>query len=150
MSAYNGTDCAVSFAIAPESAAVGGLVWSSLGMMKTKSLKTTWDTADTTADKTANAGKTAIATRLATSFSGDGVSYDDAVYNQRALKSQFFNPGVSTQNQPKAWFKLEFPSGEKFIGPYLMTSWSDDQPDADAGTWSLEAQINGRVAYTPA
>jgi hypothetical protein len=149
MSSYDGKTCAVSFSIQPETTSPGALVWTSLGMMKTKSLKSTWDMADSTADSTLNAGKTAIATRLGTSFTGDGVSYDDAIYNQKVLKNQYYNPGATTQNQPKAWFKLVFGSGETFIGPYQMTSWTDDQPEADVGTWSIEATINGRVAYTP-
>jgi hypothetical protein len=148
MSAYDGKDCAVSFSIQPETATMSGLTWTVLGMMKTKSMKSSWDSADSTADSTPAGGKTALSTRLATSFSGDGVSYDDAAYNQKVLKAQFFNPGAATQNQPKAWFKLEYPSGETFIGPYQMTSWSDDSPDADVGTWSIEATVNGRVTYT--
>lgn len=147
MSAHDGKYCAVSFSIAPETATVGTLVWKVLGMMKTKSLKGTWDTADSTADSTPDSSKTAIATRLSASFSGDGVSYDDDVYNQRALKGQFFNPAIATQGQPKAWFKLEYESGESFIGSYLMTSWSDDSPEADVQTWSIEATANGKVTY---
>jgi predicted secreted protein len=146
MSAYDGKTCAVSFAIAPETAAVP-TVWTTLGMMRTKSISGTWDTADSTADSTPNSAKTAIATRKSFSFSGDGVSYDDAAYNQRTLKSQFFNPGSTTQNQPKAWFKLAYASGESFIGPFMMTSWKDDSPEADVQTWSIEAASNGNVVY---
>ena len=146
MSAYDGKTCAVSFAIAPETAAVP-TVWTTLGMMRTKSISGTWDTADSTADSTPNSSKTAIATRKSFSFSGDGVSYDDAAYNQRTLKDQFHNPGATTQNQPKVWIKMAFASGESFTGPFLMTSWKDDAPEADVCTWSLEAQANGNVVY---
>ena len=147
MSAHDGKTCAVSFSIAAKTAIVGTLVWSTLGMMKTKSLKATWDTADTTADSTPDSGKTAIATRLSSSFSGDGVSYDDAVHNQLTLKGQFHNPAVATSGQPEAWFKLVYASGESFIGYFLMSSWSDDAPEADAITWSMEAACQGKLTY---
>ena len=148
MSAHDGKTCAVSFAIQPETAAVAGLSWTTLGMMKTKSLKGDWATADTTADSTPDSATTVIATRRTFSFSGDGVSYDDAAYNQKVLKAQFFNPGVATQNQPKAWFKLAYESGESFIGPFMVTSWGDDSPEADVQTWSIEATGNGNIVYT--
>lgn len=148
MSAHDGKTCAVSFSIQPETAAPGTLVWTTLGMMKTKSLKVAWDTADSTADSTPDAAKTAIATRKSVTFSGDGVSYDDAAYNQRTLKSHINNPGATTQNQPKAWIKMAFESGETYIGPYIITSLSVDTPEADVETWSIEATSNGNVAYT--
>ena len=147
MSAYDGKTCAVSYSIAAKGAVVGDLVWKTLGMMKTKSVKSTWDTADTTADSTPDNGKTAIATRISHSFSGDGVSYDDAVYNQRALKNQFHNPAVTTSGQPEVWMKLEYESGESFTGYFLLTSWSDDAPEADVITWSIEASCQGKLTY---
>lgn len=145
MSSYDGKTCVVSFSATAE----GTLptVWTALGMMRTKSIAGTWDTADTTADSTADSAKTVIATRRSFTFSGDGVSYDDAVHNQRTLKNHFYNPGSATGNQPKAWFKLAFASGESFIGPFMVTSWTDDAPDADAITWSIEAVSNGNVTY---
>ena len=148
MSAHDGKTCAVSFSIQPETATPGTLVWTTLGMMKTKSLKVAWDTADSTADSTPDAAKTAIATRKSVTFSGDGVSYDDAAYNQRTLKAHINNPGTTTQNQPKAWIKMAFESGETYIGPYIITSLSVDTPEADVETWSIEATSNGNVAYT--
>lgn len=147
MSAHDGKTCAVSFSIAAKGATVGTLVWSVLGMMKTKSLKATWDTADSTADSTPDASKTAIATRQSISFSGDGVSYDDAAFNQRALKDQFFNPSVTTSGQPEVWLKLVYASGESFTGYFLLTSWSDDAPEADVQTWSIEATAQGKAVY---
>lgn len=147
MSAYDGKTCAVSFSIQPETAAPDGLTWTVLGMMRTKSLKISWDTADTTADSTPDSAKSAIATRKSVEFSGDGVSYDDAAYNQRILKAHINLPGATTQNQPKAWIKMQFESGESYIGPFMITGLSVDAPEADAETWSIEATSNGPVAY---
>lgn len=147
MSTHDGKTCAVSFSLQPETATPGTLVWSVLGMMRTKSLKLAWDTADTTADSTPDSAKSAIATRKSVTFSGDGVSYDDAAYNQRMLKAHINLPGSITQNQPKAWIKMAFASGETYIGPYIITSLSVDSPEADAETWSIEATSNGPVAY---
>ena len=148
MSAHDGKTCAVSFSLQPETATPGALIWTVLGMMKTKSMKIAWDTADTTADSTPSAAKTALATRKSVTFSGDGVSYDDAAFNQRVLKGHINTPGVITQNQPKAWIKLVYESGATYIGPYIITSLSEDSPEADAETWSIEATSNGNVAYT--
>jgi hypothetical protein len=145
MSAYDGKTCAVSFSATAEGTTP--TVWTTLGMMRTKSIAGTWDTAGSTADSTADSAKTVIATRRSFTFSGDGVSYDDAAYNQRTLKNHFYNPGVTTSNQPKAWFKLTFASGESFIGPFMITSWTDDAPEADVMTWSIEAVSNGNVVY---
>jgi len=148
MSAHDGKTCAVSFSIQPETATPGALVWTTLGMMKTKSMKIAWDTADSTADSTPLAAKTALATRKSVTFSGDGVSYDDAAYNQRVLKAHINSPGVTTQYQPKVWVKLAYESGETYVGPYIITSLSVDSPEADVETWSIEATSNGNVAYT--
>jgi len=148
MSAHDGKTCAVSFSIQPETATAGSLVWTTLGMLKTKSMKIAWETADTTADSTPNAAKTAIATRKSVTFSGDGVSYDDAAYNQKVLKAHVNTPGVITQYQPKAWIKLAYESGATYIGPFMITSLSEDSPESDAETWSIEATSNGNVAYT--
>lgn len=149
MSAYDGKDCAISFSLQPETADPGTLAFTTLGMMRTKSLKISWDTADTTADSTPNSAKSALATRKSVEFSGDGVSYDDAAYNQRTLKAHVNAPGATTQNQPKAWIKMDFLSGESYIGPYIITSLSIDAPEADAETWSIEATSNGPVVYSP-
>ncbi len=148
MSAHDGKTCAVSFSLQPETATPGALVWTTLGMMKTKSMKTAWDTADTTADSTPGSNKSALATRKSVTFSGDGVSYDDAAYNQRVLKGHINNPGVATQYQPKAWLKLVYESGASYVGPFIITSLSEDSPEADAETWSIEATSNGAIAYT--
>lgn len=146
MPAHDGKNTLVQFAIAPETAATP-TVWTTLGMMRTKSMSGEWQTADSTADSTPDSATTAIATRRSYSFSGDGVSYDDAVYNQRTLKSHFFNPGATTQNQPKVWLKLTYASGETFTGQFMITSWSDESPEADVCTWSIEAASNGNVVY---
>lgn len=148
MSAHDGKTCAVSFSLQPQTASVGGLAWTTLGMMKTKSMKIAWDTADSTADSTPDAAKTAVATRKSVTFSGDGVSYDDAAYNQKVLKAHINAPGVTTQYQPKAWIKMVYESGETYIGPFMITSLSNDSPEADVETWSIEATSNGNVAYT--
>ena len=146
MSAFDGKNAAVSYSIQPETFS-GTHTWSALGMMRTKSLKGTWETADSTADSTANSATTLLATRRSFSFSGDGVAYDDAAYNQLALKTQFFAPGSTTQNMPKAWIKIVYPSGETFTGPFMITSFNSDTSDKDVATWSIEATSNGNVVY---
>lgn len=146
MSAFDGKTASVSFEIQPPSFS-GSHTWVTLGMMRTKSIGGTWDVADSTADSTPNSATTGLATRRSFTFSGDGVSYDDTAYHQRTLKNHFFNPGSSTGNRPEVWFKIEYPSGESFIGPFNITSWKDDAPEKDVATWSIEAASNGLVTY---
>lgn len=149
MGAHVGRDVVVEFSIAAEDAVEGTLVWKTLGMMRGKSIKTSWDTADTTADSSADATKEALATFRNVEFSGDGVSRDEAIYNQEELEAHVANPST-TGGQPKAWFRLTYPSGKKYSGPYLISEWSNDSPYADASTWSIAATSNGAITFTPA
>jgi len=146
MSAHDGKTAALSFSIQPPEFS-GSHTWVAVGMLRTKSMEGTWDTADSTADSTPNSAKTVLATRRSFSFSGDGVSYDDAAYHQRTLKNHFHNPGSTTGNRPEIWFKLAFASGESYIGPFVITTLSEDAPEADVCTWSIAATSNGLVTY---
>jgi hypothetical protein len=74
------------------------------------------------ADGIALASKLRGEDRVVLSFSGDGVSYDDAAYHQRTLKNHFHNPGSTTGNRPEIWFKLAFASGETYTGPFVIKS----------------------------
>ena len=150
MTAHVGRDVLVEFSIADENAVEASLVWSNLGMMRGKSIKTGWDTADTTADDSPGFTKTSLVTFKNVEFSGDGVSYDDAVYNQETLEAHVVSPGSATANQPKVWFKLTYPSGKTYSGPFIVSEWSNDSPYSDAATWSISAASNGDVVLTPA
>ena len=150
MTAHVGRDVLVEFSIADEDAVEASLVWSNLGMMRGKSIKTSWDTADTTADDSPGFTKTSLVTFKNVEFSGDGVSYDDAVYNQEVLEAHVVSPGSATANQPKVWFKLTYPSGKTYSGPFIVSEWSNDSPYSDAATWSISAASNGQVVLTPA
>ncbi len=150
MGAHVGRDVQVDFAIAAEDAVEAGLTWKTLGMMRGKSIKTTWDTADSTADDSPDFTKTSLVTFKNVEFSGDGVSYDDEVHNQEELEAHVVSPGAGTDNQPKAWLRVTYPSGKKYSGPFILTEWSNDSPHADTATWSLAATSNGEVTLTPA
>ena len=149
MGAHVGRDVLVEFAIGSEDAVEAGLVYQNLGMMRGKSIKTSWDTVDTTADDSPGFTKTSLVTFKNVEFSGDGVSYDDAVYNQETLEAHVVSPGPTTQNQPKVWFKLTYPSGKVYSGPFIVSEWSNDSPYSDAATWSISASSNGLVTLTP-
>jgi predicted secreted protein len=148
MSAHDGKNTLVQFSIQPEGFS-GTHTWVTLGMCSTKGLEGSWDSVETQADSTAASWKTRMATRREVKISLDGVSYEDAVHNQRTLKNQFFNPGSGTGYQPKAWFKLTAESGESWTGPYMMDSVKDDHPTDDKCTWSISATSNGAVTYAP-
>ena len=147
MSAFSGRDVAVEFAIGVETATVGSLTFKNLGMMRTKSFTVSWETIDTTADDSPEFTKTSLVSFKSVEFSGDGVSYDDALYNQAELEAHIHVPGASTQNQPKIWLRLTFPDAI-FVGPFIATEWSRDASYTDAGTWSMAASSNGAVTRT--
>lgn len=147
MSAFSGRDVAVEFAIGVETATVGGLTFKNLGMMRTKSFKVSWETIDTTADDSPEFTKTSLVSFKSVEFSGDGVSYDDEVFNQSELEAHIHVPGSTTQNQPKIWLRLTFPDAV-FVGPFIATEWSRDASYTDAGTWSMAASSNGAITRT--
>jgi len=150
MTAFVGRDVAVEFAIGPEGTAPGSTDWKALGMMRGKSMKTSWETVDTTADKSPGFTKTNLVTFKSVEFSGDGVSYDDDVFNQALFKGHAISPGSATSNQPKVWLRMTDPNGDKYQGPFIISEYSDDRPYADAATWSITAMSNGNVVFTPA
>lgn len=149
MGAFTGRDVLVEFAIADETMLSSALTYARLGMMRGKTMKTSWDTVDTTADQSPDFTKTSLVTFKSMEFSGDGVSYDDAIYNQNTLKGHVISPGVETANQPKVWFRMTDPDGGKYEGPFIVAEWSDERPYADAATWSISASSNGAVKFTP-
>lgn len=144
MSAHVGRDVLVEFAIADENALEGSLTWLTLGMVRGKAINTTWDTADSTADKSADFTKTALVTFKNVEFSADGVSYDDEVFNQETLEAHVVSPSGAGA-QPKAWFRLTYPSGKKYTGPFIVTSWGNESPYDNVTTWSIAAMSNGEV-----
>lgn len=150
MSAFTGRDVIVEFAIADELATLASLTFDRLGMMRAKNISTNWDTADTTADQSPGYTRTSLVTFKSVEFSGDGVTYDDAAYNQKVLNAHAVSPGSATANQPKAWFKLTFPDGSEYVGPFIITSWESANPYDSECTWSMSASSNGNVTFTPA
>lgn len=149
MGAHVGRDVVVEFAIAAADATEGSLTWKTLGMMRGKSLNTSWDTADATADDSPDATKESLATFRNVEFSGDGVSRDEAIHNQEELEAHVADPSA-TDGQPSAWFRITYPNGKKYTGPFMVTEWSNDSPYADTATWSISATSNGAVTFTPA
>lgn len=147
---FVGRDVVVNFAIGLESAVPASLTFKRLGMMRGKTMKTSWDTVDTTADQSPAFTKTNLVTFKMVEFSGDGVSYGEAVANQKELKAHVISPGSATGNQPKVWLQMIDPDGDQYEGPFIVNEWSDDRPHADAATWSLSAMSNGDVVFTPA
>lgn len=146
---FTGRDVLMEYAIAKEDAVLASLTFQAFGMMRGKSMKVGWDTVDTTADKSPAFTKTSLVTFKSVEFSGDGVSYTEAVHNQQAVKAQAVSPGSSTDNQPKIWFRMTGPDGV-WVGPFIITEWSDDRGHASEATWSISATSNGDVSFTPA
>lgn len=147
---FVGRDVVLNFAIGLEDDDPTGLTFKRLGMMRGKSMKTSWDTADATGDTSPSFTKENLVTFKGVEFSGDGVSYGADIDNQKELKAHVINPGTETNNQPKVWIQMIDPDGDKYQGPFIVKEWSDDRPYSDTCTWSMSAMSNGDVVYTPA
>jgi predicted secreted protein len=148
MTAYVGRDVVVEFAPGLETVDPATLTFKTLGMMRTKTVGGTWDTADTTADSSPDYTRTSLVTFKSFEFSGDGVTYSDDIYNQKEFRSAVLSPTVATNYQPKIWLKLTFPD-EVIQGPFIVSEFSTDAPFDDAVTWSTSAASNGAVTFTP-
>lgn len=150
MGAYVGRDVKVEFALKDETQKPVAGDYKVLGMIRAKDLNTTWDTVDTAADKSPNFTKTSLVRFKNVEFSGDGVSYDDEVHNQEVLEQHVVSPPAATGYQPMVWFKITYPSGKVYEGPFIVSNWSNDSPYANEATWSMSAASNGDVTLTPA
>lgn len=147
---FVGRDVVVNFAIAKEDADPSSLTFVRLGMMRGKTMKTSWDTVDVTADMSPSFTKENLVTFKGVEFSGDGISYGEDVSNQKLMKVQVINPSLSTDSQPKVWLQMIDPDGDVYQGPFIVNEWSDERPYADGASWSISAMSNGNVTYTPA
>lgn len=149
MTAFTGRDVLIEFAIGDESQPLAALTFKTLGMMRGKGMNVSWDVVDTTADQSPEYTKTSLVTFKQVEFSGDGVAYTEAIYNQAELKAHIYNPGATTNGQPKAWIRQTAPDGVT-VGPFIFTGWDSSAPYSDAVTWSTTAMSNGAVTFTPA
>jgi len=147
---FVGRDVVVNYAIGLKTVDPATLTFKRLGMMRGKSMKTSWDTVDVTGDTSPDYTKENLVTFKSVEFSGDGVSYGEDVANQKEMKSHVINPGSGTGNQPMVWIQMIDPDGDAYEGPFIVSEWSDDRPYSDAATWSISAMSNGAVTYTRA
>ncbi|EFM9767193.1 hypothetical protein BIY86_001829 [Escherichia coli] len=143
--AFTGRDVAVFYAIACPNTKPADEDYLELGMMRAKTLSVEWETADATADKSADYTKESLVTYKSVSFSGDGVSRTEEIYNQKALKRHIINPGEATGGQPYVWLKIVSPM-DVTEGPFLCTNFEEDDPHDDVCTWSIECSSAGQVA----
>ncbi|EHP3215095.1 hypothetical protein KNZ49_000032 [Escherichia coli] len=142
--AFIGRDVAVFYAIACPNAKPADEDYLELGMMRAKTLSVEWETADATADKSADYTKESLVTYKSVSFSGEGVSRTEEIYNQKALKRHTINPGEATGGQPYVWLKIVSPM-DVTEGPFLCTNFEEDDPHDDVCTWSIECSSAGQV-----
>ena len=115
-----------------------------LGMMRGKTMEVSWDNADATGDMSAEHTKETLVTYKNVTFSGDGVSRKEAVYNQKEVKRHAYNPSDATNGQPYIWLKFITPI-DVTEGCFTITSWSDESPHDDVATWSTECSSTGVV-----
>jgi len=148
MPAFTGKEIMVEFAIAPETALVGSLIWRTLGMMRSKDLATKWDTADTTADMSPEFTKTSLVTFKSVDFTGDGVTYTDDMYNQRDFSIAARTVASVKKDSAKVWLRITTPN-MMFTGPFIVSEYTDAMPYDGTCTWSMTANSNGAVTLAP-
>ena len=148
MGAHSGGSVMVEYAIAEETANPATLTRKRLGMMRGKGIDISWDTIDTTGDMSPGYTKTSMVSFKQGEFSGDGVSYDDAIYNQRELFIHSISPSSVTGGQPKLWLFITYPDVEVY-GPFVMTKMGRASSNDDATTWKMAASTNGELVALP-
>lgn len=146
--AFTGRDVMVYYCIACPNEKPTTEQYKRLGMFRGKTTSVEWDTADATGDMSPEFTKENLTTYKSVSFSGDGVSRKEQVYNQAELKAHIFSPSSSTNNQPFVWLKIVSPV-DITEGPFLMPKWESQDPHDDVSTWSTEASSAGAVTVKP-
>ncbi|EFF6379709.1 hypothetical protein B1O87_002964 [Escherichia coli] len=142
--AFTGRDVAVFYAIACPNAKPVDEEYQALGMMRGKTLSVEWETSDATADKSADYTQESLVTYKSVTFSGDGVSRTEEIYNQKTLKRHVLTPDEATGGQPYVWLKIVSPL-DVTEGPFLCTSFEEENPYDDVSTWSIECSSAGQV-----
>ena len=146
MTANVGRDVDIFYAIANEDVDPGTLTFLSLGQTRGRTLEDAWSTVDVTGDKSPAFTRQKLVSFKDVKADIDGVSYDDDLYNQIALKKHVAAPGAGTSNQPKVWLRFEFPSYTR-TGPFIATKLSEAVPYDDAWTWSMSFESNGEIDF---
>ncbi len=149
MGAYTGRDVALEYAVGNPTDNPASLTFKRLGMLRDKSLSTNWDTVESTADMSPAFTKTNLVTFKGQEYSGSGVAYTDAIYNQNEIRAHVNNPGPATSNQPFVWLRETSPAGV-MLGPFIVNQWDVAHPYSDVATFQFNAMSNGDVTFTPA
>lgn len=147
MSDQAGKDVVVEYSIADEEVAYVDVVWTTLGMIRSKDISVAWGTVDSTADDSPAATKRLRALFKTSEISLDGVSDTSAAFGLSTLEAHVMNPGTETGRQPKAWFRFTYvaQADKSFAAPYMITEYSVSSPYDDIITWSLSATSIGAL-----
>ncbi len=149
--AYTGRDVMMEISLQSPSIDPATINWERLGMMRSKELNISWDTADATGDTSPNFLKSNLATFKGVTISGDYVCQLPDTANQGDFEDHIFNPPVETRNQPFVWFRLTFgTNGRVVVGNFLVNESSSSAPYSDVVTGSFSAMSEGDVTSTRA
>lgn len=144
---YVGRDVKLYFAVGNPEDDPLTLTFKRMGMMRTKGIDDSWDTADVTGDTSASFTREMLATFKSVKFSGDGICSLDLAENQAEFEDAVVAPTAATAFQPFMWLRLEFPDKIR-EGNFLVSSFKSDAPYDDGVTFSFEAESNGAVSLT--
>ena len=145
MSEQLGRNVIVEFALAAETADPTSLTFYELGAMRAKSFGAAWDTIDTTHDKSPAQTKQNLTTFKSGTFSGDGISDPDTVFNQRLLHNHVLLPPDALGNVPKVWWRVTIPGYMKYLMPAIVSKFDITGNYDDAVKWTMESSSNGAI-----
>ena len=143
MGAYRGADTLISFSVCKKADITNSnpsaLTYLEGGMFRGKTMTGKWSDADVTADKSADHIKSSIVTFREDTLKVEGIAYDDAIYNQEALRDAILYPDATTQGgEPYMWIKLQHAAYGTEYFPVIGTSWEDGNPYDGGITFSAE------------
>lgn len=148
--AKTGAELAISFAIGCPSSDPKTLTFLDVGMARSKSFNTSIDTIDVTADKSLGDRRAFIPSYKTDTIDVDGISYQDAIYNQKVLRNhiKFGDAGGPTAGKPFLWIMLVHPVYEQVeYYPVIASSWDDTGTYDDAVQWSTSFSSAGAPSF---
>ena len=148
MSVKAGRAAKVSFCLAKADdindnlATVSAKTYLHIGATRGKTKTSSWSTADVTTADSPQYNQQAIVLFKEKTLAVDGIAYDDAEFNLKALGSAIEFPNANAQGgEPYLWLKYEtLLEGTRYLFG-VATSWERGDPYDNGGTYSFEFQI---------
>ena len=148
MSVKAGRAAKISFSLAKaddindDLATVAAKTYLHIGATRGKTKTASWSTADVTTADSPQYNQQSIVTFKEKTLSVDGIAYDDAAFNLKALGSAIeFPDAIAQGGEPYMWLKYEtLLEGTRYLFG-IATSWERGEPYDNGGTFSFEVTV---------